>query len=220
MKRTLSFLLAVMFIFGLSNCGNQGPTVRQSDRDLEKEIMEKPLREARKEARSLERDGWGVNPGSPPLAKVLENSWKKQYMTTDEGEPRYLVADGSAIAGNQSAGEMQAIELAKLQLAGLIETRIASLVSANIANTQLAGEEAESITEVVQSSKNIIAQELGYVNPAFKIYRKLSNGNVEVKTRVFYDVEKSMDVARKAVRKELKEKLDTNEEDLKKLMGM
>ena len=209
------FLLALLW-----SCGTKGPTVVQSDSDLRDATKQDPTREARKEAKQFEKDGWGVPPGSISLGNVLQQSWEKQYETTEAGEPKYITADGHGIAGNYSAAEMQAIELGKLQLAGLIETRIASLVSANIGNTELSNDEAESVTEVVQSSKNIIAQELGYVNPFFKIRRSLDNGNKEVAVRLFYDVEQAMTIAKKAVRKELKEKIATNEEDLKKLMGM
>lgn len=219
MRNTFTILSAFLLVF-LWSCGSQGPTVLQSDKDLRKATKDDATRAARKEARQKEREGWDVPPGSLPLENVLQKAWEKQYETTEAGQPKYITADGHAVAGNYSAAEMQAIELGKLQLAGLIETRIASLVSANIGNTELSDNEAESVTEVVQSSKNIIAQELGYVNPFFKIRRALDNGNKEVAVRLFYDVEQAMSIAKKAVRKELKEKIKTNEEDLKKLMGM
>jgi hypothetical protein len=214
MKKIALVLSVVFFACTISTFA------QKSDKELAKEVKEKASKMAKKEAKKYTKDGWEVPAGSLPLAKIFDSAWEKQYQVDDKGNPKYITADGNGIAGNRSAAEMQAIELGKLQLAGLLETKVASLVSANVANTELANNEAQSITEVVQSSKNIIAKELGYINPFFKIFRKLSNGNVEVQCRLFYDASTAMDITTKAIKKELKAKLNTNEEDLKKLMGM
>jgi hypothetical protein len=76
---------------------------------------------------------------------------------------------------------MQAIELGKLQLAGLIQTNMSSLISSNVGNAQLSTQEAASVTEVVQSAKNIIAVELGCVDPSFNFLRTL--GKIKLKFR-------------------------------------
>jgi len=115
---------------------------------------------------------------------------------------------------------MQAIETGKLQLAGLIQTNMSSLINANIGNSQLSTSDAASVTEVVQSAKNMIAMEMGYVNPFFKIYRNLKEDKIEVQVRLFYDVKQSLEIAKKVVRKELKDKLKMNEQQLDKLMGL
>ncbi|MDO9580030.1 MAG: hypothetical protein Q7J06_05620 [Bacteroidales bacterium] len=58
-------------------------------------------------------------------------------------------------------------------MAGLIQTNMSSLISANIGNAQLSTQEAASVTEIVQSAKNMIAMELGYVDPSFKLFRNI-----------------------------------------------
>jgi len=195
-------------------------TEKKVDRGLTKEITEKAVKEARKEAKKLAKEGWTVNPGSLPLDKILENAWKKQYTTDEKGLPLYITADGNAVAETKTVAEMQAIEMGKLQLAGLIETNINSLISGNLANAQISTEDAASITEIVQSSKNLIAMELGYVDPFFKIYRDINDNKVEVQVRLFYDRTQSMEIAKKVIRKELKDKLKINEQQLEKLMGI
>lgn len=179
-----------------------------------------PSRAAEKEAKELKKDGFDTAPGAPPLEFVLQDAWEKAYEKTEDGETKYLTADGTAIAGNSTGASAQAIEMARVQLAGNIGSKVASLVSSNVANTELSDQEAETITEFVQSSKNIIAQKLGHVDPAFKISRRLKNGNVETKVRLFYDTEQSLKIARQAIKENLKDKVKTNEEDLRKLMGM
>jgi hypothetical protein len=190
------------------------------DKDISKQIRKKAIKEARKETRRLQKDGWKVFPGSLPMSKILEDSWMKILTTDETGNKLYLFADGEAVAQNRSAGEMQAYELAKLQLAGIIESNISALVSANIANTPLNREDAVSITEVVQSSKNLIALELGLIDPAFKIYREVGNKNIEVNIRIFYDTKQQVQIAKKIIRNELKDKLKINEETLNTLMGL
>ena len=213
MKR-ITFLLSLVFV--ASTILTQA---QQSERELKKEIKEKALKEARKEAKRMKKDGWGVSQGSLPLEKILENAWMKQYMEDEKGNPMYITADGNGVAQTKSVSEMQAIELAKLQLAGLIQSNLTSIVEANIGNAQLAPDDAASVTEVVQASKNIIATELGYVKPFFKIYREV-NKNVECQVRLFYDVTQSLEIAKKVVKKELKEKLEMHQEKIDKLIGL
>lgn len=193
---------------------------QQSQNKLRRDVKSKPIKEARKEAKKYEKEGWQVPPGSLPLSKVLENAWMKQSAVDEAGNVRYISADGNAVAETKSAAEMQAIELGKLQLAGLIQTNMSSLITANVGNAQLTTQEAASVTEVVQSAKNIIAMELGYVDPAFKLHRNIGSDRVEVQTRLFYDVKQSLEIAKKVVRQELKDKLKINEEKLEKLMGI
>ncbi|MBA4321701.1 MAG: hypothetical protein C0408_02675 [Odoribacter sp.] len=195
-------------------------TPQQTTKELRKDLKDKAIKEARKEAKKMEREGWSVAPGSIPLSKILENTWMKQVTVEEDGNVRYIYADGNAVAESKSAGEMQAIELGKLQLAGLIQTNMSSLISANIGNAQLSTQEAASVTEIVQSAKNIIAMELGYVDPSFKLFRNIGKDKIEVQVRLFYDVRQSLVIAKKVVRQELKDKLKMNEDKLEKLMGI
>lgn len=215
MKRILFLILIAGIILPAGSIYAQ-----QTERELKKEIKDKAIREARKEAKRMKRDGWYVPPGSLPLDKIIENAWMRQYAEDDNGNPLYITADGNAVAESKTAGEMQAIEMGKLQLAGLIETNVSSLISGNIGNAQLSTEDAASVTEIVQSSKNIIATKLGYVNPFFKLHKDIGKDKIEVQVRLFYDVRQSLEIAKKVVRQEIKDKLKVNEQQLEKLMGL
>jgi hypothetical protein len=212
MKKLFTIVLACL-IFGIA-------TPQQTNNELRKDLKNKAIKEARKEAKKMEKAGWTVAPGSIPMAKILENTWMKQVAVDETGNARYIYADGNAVAETKSAAEMQAIEFGKLQLAGLIQTNMSSLISANLGNAQLSTEDAASVTEIVQSAKNIIAMELGYVDPSFKLLKSIGKDKVEVQVRLFYDTKQSLVIAKKVVREELKNKLQLNEEKLEKLMGM
>lgn len=191
---------------------------QQTNQGLNATLADKASKEASKEAKKMQKDGWTVAPGSVPLDRIVENAWMKQLMTDDNGNPRYIYADGNAVAETKSAAEMQAIELAKLQLASMIQSNLNSLISANVGNAQLSTQEASTVTEVVLSAKNQIAVELGYVDPTFKLFRNIGKDKVEVQVRLFYDTRQSMEIAKKVIRNELKTKLKLNEEKLEKLM--
>jgi len=193
---------------------------QMTKKELKKEIKAKASKEAQREAKKYRKMGWDVAPGSLPLEKMFQESFERQLDRDEKGNRIYLYADGNQVAESKTAGEMAALEFAKLNLAGEIQTSVSSLVSANIGNAQLSREEAASTGDIVQSAKNMIATELGFIDPAFKIYRNVGDKNIEVQVRVFYDRRQSMDIAKKIVRKELKEKLKLNEEKLEKIMGI
>ena len=212
MKKSTILLGVLFFISAILSA-------QQTDKELTKELKDKAIREARKEAKALKKQGWGTPPGALPMEKLVEQAWKKQLLTDENGDPRYITADGNGVAESKTAAEMQAIEMAKLQLAGLVQTNISSLISANVGNEQLSTEDAATVTEVVQSAKNIIATELGYVNPFFKLEKNLKDKKVEIQVRLFYDSKQSLQIAKKIVREELEKKLQANEEQLERLMN-
>jgi hypothetical protein len=134
---------------------------------------------------------------------------------------------------------MQAMEMAKIELAGKLETQVASLVSANVANAQLSNVDAESIAEVVQSAKTITSAKLKDVKPVVLLYRsqipkkgmkkimkenraasQLKPGMTEVQVTLFYDLYQTDIQVREQIKQDLKDKVKGNEEDLRKLMGM
>jgi len=211
MKKFYILPLAAMFIISVT-------AAQKTEKELKKDVKEKAIKEARKEAKNISKQGWKTNPGSLPLEKLVEDAWMKQYQTDENGQPSYIMADGNGVAETKSVAEAQAVEMGKLQLAGLIESNIASIVKGNLANAQESTQEATSVTEIIQSSKNIIAQQLGYINPNFKIYRDLKDKKIEVQIRIFYETKQSFAIAKKAIRKELKEKLKKTDEQVDKLL--
>ena len=195
---------------------------QKTDKEIQKSISSKAIKLARKEANKLKKEGWDVAPGALPLEKLLEKSFTKAEQETDKGAAKYIFADGNGVAQTKTAAEIQALTFAKLALASQIESNVNALVSGSVANQQLDKNDAESITQAVANSKELISAQLGYVEPTFKIYRT-PNGNpenVEVQIRLFYDTEQSLQIAKKVIQKELKDKLKINEDQLNKMMGI
>ncbi len=206
----LTVLLAVAFVMPA--------TAQKSDRKLEKELSKKSMKKARKEAKKYKKDGFYVPPGALPMDIQLENAWKKQIMTDEDGYPEYIVATGNSVAESQTAAKIQATETAKLELAGTITTNVAALIESNIANQQLNLEDAASVTKTVAAAKSIIAQELGRVIPLFEVYKKIGKTNIESDIRLAYHSKTAYDVAKKVIRKSLEEQTEIMQEKLDKLM--
>lgn len=213
MKRTIKLLLAVAILFSSANM----LLAQQTAKELKKDVSSKAIRSARVEAKKYKKVGYYVAPGALLLDKQLERTWMAQYETNDKNEPKYIMAAGISVGESQTAAKLQAIETAKLELAGQINTQVAALIENSIANQQLNNEEAASVTKTVAASKNLIAQEIGQVLPMLEMYKKIGK-NIEVNVRLAYNLATAFDVAKRVIRKGLEEETKIAHEKLEGLM--
>lgn len=184
------------------------------------ELKQRASRTARKDARKYEKDGWLVSPGALPIEKQLDKSYLMQMEYDDEMFPKYIMAEAQSIGGNYDAAKMQALELAKQNLAGQIQTEVTALIENTVANEQLEAEQAASITRSVMASKNLISQSIGRVVPVVEMYRTLPNKNKEVLVRIAYNSDMAKKAALKAVKQNLEDKGEDLHGKLEKLLGL
>ena len=183
------------------------------------ELEKKASKAARKEAKKLKRQGWQVVPGALPLEKQLDKSYMMQYECDEDLFPKYLMGEAMSIGENYDAAKMQALELAKQNLAGQIQTEVTALIENTVANEQLPAEEAASITSSVMAAKNLISQSIGRTITVMEAYRTLGNKNKEVLVRIAYNSEMAKAAAKKAVREDLEKKGDDLHKKLDELLG-
>lgn len=184
-----------------------------------KELNEKATKAARKEAKKLTKEGWKTAPGALPLEKQLDKSYLMQYQYDSDGFPQYIMAEAMTTAGNYDAAKMQALELAKQNLAGQIQTEITALIENTVANEQMDQSEAASITRSVMASKNLISQSIGRVVPVIEAYREVNGKNREVLIRIAYSQDMAKAAAKKAVKEELEARGDSLHNKLDELLG-
>ena len=207
-----SFIISLCAIWLMSL-----PVTAQSNEDVWKErkelrkmsreaLKEKASKDARKEAKSLSKEGWQSAPGALPIERQLDRSYMMQQEFDDDMFPKYLMGEGMSIAESYDAAKMQATELAKQNLAGQIQTEITALVENNVSNKQLSPDEAASVTQTVMGAKNFISQSIGRVITVVEVFRTKKNGNKEVLVRIAYNSQMAKDAAKKAVRKDLEDK--------------
>lgn len=172
----------------------------------------KVSRDIKKEAKRYKKDGWMNFPGMAPISNQLEASYIKQSELEKDGFPKWIISNGSSVAQTQAAAEMQATEMAKNNLVGLLETQMKSVVESDVSNNQLNSEEAVSITKTIQVSANKVSKKLGMVQPLFKIYRPVGDKNTEVQILLGY----SYELARKQIIEQMKQELQLETDDVRK----
>lgn len=223
MKKSLILLVSVLFLstgYGVAQLPKNIYKERQElAKQTKKQLNEKASKAARQEAKRLKKEGWKVAPGGLPLEKQLDHSYLMQYEYEANGTPKYLMAEGMSTAGNFDAGKMQALELAKQNLAGQIQTEITALIENTVANDQSEKGEAVSLTRSVMASRNLITQSLGRVTPVVETYREFNNNSREVLVRIAYSMSEAKAVAKKAIKKELEQKGDSLHNKLDQLLG-
>lgn len=183
------------------------------------ELNTKATKAARKEAKTLKKDGWTTAPGALPLEKQLDKSYLMQMEYDEDMYPKYLMGEAMSIGENYDAAKMQALELAKQDLAGQIQTEITALIENTVSNRQLEAEEAASVTQSVMTAKSLISQSIGRTITVVEVYRTKNNKNKEVLVRIAYNGTMAKAAAKKAVREQLENKGEELHKKLDKLLG-
>ena len=194
--------------------------IERHERFLNRQVKDKAIRSARKEARKLAKQGYKAPVGKLPIDKQLEKAWQCQYEMDSNEYPFYFIATARTTGSNYSAAQMQAVNLAKLDLAGQIQTRVNQLIEAKVANDEISAESAASINSFVSASKNLISNTLGRVMILVEIYRVNEAGNNEVQVTLGYNSELATQEAIKAVQKSMTAEAGELMEELDGLLGL
>ncbi|MDE6351822.1 MAG: hypothetical protein K2K88_01580 [Muribaculaceae bacterium] len=226
MKKALfAFVTAVALLVTLNATAQTKLTKEQIKERKElakqskKELNEKASKTARKEEKKLIKEGWKTAPGALPINKQLDKSYMMQYQYDKDGFPQFIMAEAMSVGGNYDAAKMQALELAKQNLAGQIQTEITALIENTVSNEQLDQSDAVSVTRSVMASKNLISQSIGRVVPIVEIYRPVNGNNREVLVRLAYSQEMAKAAVKAAIKKDLEARGDALHEKLDKVLG-
>jgi len=212
--KTMKILVAVMMlsISGsvMAQITKEQLKERQELKQMSKaELSQKASKAARKEAKRLAGEGWQAAPGALPLDRQLDRSYMMQQEFDDDMFPKYLMGEAMSIGENYDAAKMQAQELAKLSLAGQIQTEVTALIEQSVANSQLVAEEAASVAKMVAESKSLISQRIGRIIPVVEVYRVLQNKNKEM----------AKAAAKSAIRAELAKQGEELQKKLDEVLG-
>lgn len=222
MKKITLLLIALLSFCSISFAQTTKEMIKER-KELAKasksELNEKASKAARKEAKKLKKEGWVTSPGALPLDKQLDKSYMMQYEYDEDMFPKYIMGEAMSIGQNYDAAKMQALELAKQNLAGQIQTEITALIENSVANQQLANEDAESLTQSIMAGKNLISQSIGRTIPVVECYRIKTNKNKEVLVRIAYNSKMAKAAAKRAVQEELKDKSEDLHKKLDEIMG-
>lgn len=207
-KLSLIVVLALSAIM-MASCASQNLTKDQK----------MATKSIKKEARKYEKEGWKVAIGKPKLELQLKEAYTKGLEVDEKGYEKFITGEAMTVGETYDAARFQAVNLAKLDLAGKIETEIAELIDTKLANEQLSQKQAASLAESAAASKNLVSQKLGRVITPIDVYRDLPNGNVEVRIMVFYSQDLAMDTFKQTMREDLEQKADDLSKQLDKILG-
>lgn len=224
MKRFIViFAAACLSVAGLSAQDLEAIKERKTLARLsESELNSKATKAARKAAKEYEKQGWQVAPGPLPLEKQLDRMYKMQLEFDDNGYPKYIIGEAMSPGSTYDAAKMQALELAKQNLAGQISTEVTALVESSVANNQMDSEQVASLVETVSASKNLISQRIGRVITVVDCFRvRAGSGKkiTEVRVVIAYNSEMALKSAADAVREQLEKKGEKLHAELDKLLG-
>ena len=218
MKKLFFVIATLFFVGGLNYAQTARETIKERKevaRYARSELNQRASKLARKEAKTLAREGWRVAPGHLPLEKQLDRSYNMYYEYDDEGNPKFIVGDATSVGATYDAAKVQATDLAKVNLAGMIQTEVTAFVESSVGNKQISQSEAHSIAQTVQSSKNLIVQRLGRTIPVTECYRDVKKNNtVEVRITLAYNAKNALDAAKAVILSQLESKGEDLHEQL------
>lgn len=209
MKKLISVLMAAMMVLSSSYAQTARETIRerkQISKYSVSELNKKASKAAKKEAKTLKKQGWVVAPGQLPLEKQLDRSYAMYYEFEESGLPRYIIGDAMSTGEVYDAANRQARQLAIENIAGQIQTEVTALLESTVSNEQIAQDDAASIARTVSASKSLIAQRLGRVVSVIECYKTQKNGTVQVRVTLAYNARMAIDDAKSVVRQQLEEK--------------
>lgn len=219
MKKVILFI-AACFIAGMATAQNSR---LEKSIKTKTELKEKASKTAKKEAKRMKKEGWKVTAGALPLEKQLDRSYIYELDLDDEMNPLYIIGQGRSIGGSYDAAHIQAMELARIEIAGKIGSEATGLIDNLVGTKQLDNEEAESMVTTMEEWKTIVSQKLGRVTIAVDCFRELSDKNKEVQIRLVTSEAQVRKIARDTIREKLEKELKARgkemSEELKQLLS-
>lgn len=225
MKNCLLKAFVALFIFGCTQTVSAQLTKEQQKERKEmmkmskQELNQKASKEARKQAKALKKEGWQIAPGALAIDKQLDRVYQMKFEIADDMFPKWIMGEAMSIGENYDAAKMQALALAKQNLAGEIQTEVTGLIENNVDNKQLSPEEAASVVKTISAGKQLISQNIGRTITVVEMYRALNNKNKEVRVQIAYNAKMAKEAAKKAIREDLEKQGDDLGKKLDGLLG-
>lgn len=174
---------------------------------------------AKKEAKQAKKEGWKVASSNPPIEMQLIELYKLQMQKDDNGYDKFIQGEALTVGQVYEATLSHAENLAKMDIAGKLETRVELIIDNKLANEQISERDANSLTKSVSFIRNYIAQRLGQVITPVKMYRDLPNGCIEVRVVVLCNQALAMEAAKEVMRAELEKEAYDLAKKLDSILG-
>lgn len=172
-----------------------------------KALTEKLPKDVKKQAKELKKQGWEVAPGALSIERQLYRAQLMEYDLNEDGDAKYVIGNGRGVGSVHDAAKIQAIEVARQDIATQIESALTSEIESTIGNKQLTQEEGQSVLQIVQGSKGVVEQSLGRLITVVEMSRKTKKG-IEVNVRMAYNYANVERIAKNHIINELEKRGD------------
>lgn len=202
MKQKLSFIITLLFCSVLlTNQGAFAQTKKQKKKTL-KEMKGRSIKDARKQAKALEKEGYQVIPGDLPMEKQIENSYVARLAKDEDGHPKYFVAYQQSKGETFAAAKQAAYQLCLTELATQIGSEILGRIKSSVSNSE-GMSDATSATQVIASYQNNVTARLGRTDQIVMLKK------VDKLTYITLSIKYPVAEAERIVKEDLRKKLET-----------
>ena len=214
-KKVIFMVAAVLMTSTVVNAQSAAELAKQQlelNKINRKLLDQKPTKDAKKQAKKLQKEGWLVPAGEQSIEQQLTKAqlMGEELMADENGAStkRYIMQSAMQTSGSYNAGYAAARAAAQTELAGLLKTEIVSAFQQKIDNAQNSTINATTVDKFNQRTKGIIDQALTNAISCVKIYRRLQNNNFEVQVRLAFDKKELAARLKRNMQKELEQEGD------------
>ena len=162
---------------------------------------EKRAKKQAKEMTSGKKEpAWMVAPSAKPLDMQLERKFRMEDEMNEEGEPKWMIADGMSVAENYEMAKKQALSMAIENLAHTIQSSVAEQIEKSGGNQSLGPDEAATALKMITASTQWITNTIGKVTTVVECYQRLPNKNYNVSVTIAYSEKRAKDGAKQGLR--------------------
>lgn len=182
-KNVVNMLLCTLVLLVAS----PGGYAQDNTKELKKDLTARVEKDARKTAKTYEKEGWKVMPGKLPLERQIQDCRYAELEKDGQGKRVYLTGTHMATGGNYSAAKKIADSRAKTELAEQLNSRIDEIIKDNVSNNDYGDKDIEVIDKCISANKHLVSARLNEAIPVLEIFREGTNNTYEV--QVFYKIE-------------------------------
>lgn len=172
----------------------------------------KPTKDARKQEKQLKKQGWQVPAGAKTIGKQVTEVQLlgEELMPDNMGNPvkRYIIRSAQAVAGTYNAGVAAARANAQVELAAMLQTKVAAALETKLDNHQTSAITAQTVDKFHERAKAIIDACLTNTKMVLSIYRVTRQNNFEVQVQIAYDKKEISSRLKQKIHQELEKEGD------------
>lgn len=195
MKTKFFYFVAIMFGMMFCTVANA-----QNDKELlkaQKVIVKQAVKDAKKQAKALKKDGWKVAVGAAPIETQLSDFFIKER-GGKAGMPNYIVGKSEALSGSYAAARKIAVARAREEVASTINTKVAGIMESSMTNVQTSSVDVATVQEDVSKAKQLVDQSLDKSEIVFEIYREVNN-NTQFQIGVAFEDSKAKEILKQSM---------------------